>query len=280
MLRTNNDVAARNTLRKLHVRWWHASDHVMRKFLQRINIPERILNMLPGVCNTCKVCREWQKPSPAHQTAIDIPDKFNEQIEADLMFVDQEEVKHLVLHMICRCTRWHAAREVPNKNEDTLLNAMNEMWFSIHHGNCDLHIDGESGITLSVQASQFLLRQNVRVKRRAPGTHANYAERRGALLRDAIHKIYGQLQEEGYPEMEFPAVLAEAVFAGNAMLSINGYTPYQAVFGRTPQMLPGINQIDLPNENDHNRPGVIAGAHRLRELAIQHMVEGLSLIHI
>ena len=41
-----------------------------------------------------------------------------------------------------------------------------------------------------------------------------------------------------------------------------------------PKVLPGINEIDLPDEKGQNRPGTIAHAYRLRELAIQAMVEG------
>ena len=57
------------------------------------------------------------------------------------------------------------------------------------------------------------------------------------------------------------------------MLSINGYSPYSAVYGRVPQILPGINQIDLPLSTEpHNRPGMIANTHRLREIAIEAIV--------
>jgi hypothetical protein len=80
--------AIRLTLRKLHVRWWHASARQMQTFLKRVGVPDSVLNMIPEVCSTCQVCREWQRPGNSHQTAVDLPDKFNQQVEGDIMFYD------------------------------------------------------------------------------------------------------------------------------------------------------------------------------------------------
>ena len=59
-------------------------------------------------------------------------------------------------------------------------------------------------------------------------------------------RAYGQLKEEGINDMPFEVVLAEAVFARNAVLTVNGSTPYNAVYRRVPRILPGIDQIDGP----------------------------------
>eukprot|EP00974_Lingulodinium_polyedra_P112765 10913292-Lingulodinium_polyedra.AAC.1 len=39
-------------------------------------------------------------------------------------------------------------------------------------------------------------------------------------------------------------------------------------------MLPGIEQIDYPGDAKRPSPGLIAHAHRLREVSLQAMVEG------
>ena len=38
-------------------------------------------------------------------------------------------------------------------------------------------------------------------------------------------------------QMPMDSLFAECVFAGNALLSYHGHSPYEAVFGRTPSML-------------------------------------------
>ena len=62
-------------------------------------------------------------------------------------------------------------------------------------------------------------------------------------------------------------LLAEAVFAGNSLISYNGATPYNARFGRQPRMLPDM--LALPDDVG----GVGRNGHRLRELALQKIVE-------
>ena len=61
------------------------------------------------------------------------------------MFVD----KHLIFHMLDRCTRWHDARLIPDKIEGTLMKAIDELWVSTHGPPKELIVDGESGIAAS-----------------------------------------------------------------------------------------------------------------------------------
>ena len=91
--------------------------------------------------------------------------------------------------------------------------------------------------------------------------HAQYVERRGALLRDTLHKITSELRNQQL-DIPFPQILAEAVFAGNALLTVNGMTPYNAVLGRAPPILPGVNQLEFPDQ-DQYAPGLLSHTHRL-----------------
>ena len=221
LFRTNREGAIRLALRKLHVRWWHASEHVMRRFLERVGVSEKVLQFIPSTVQTCKVCREWTKPGPDSVCSVEIPDRFNEQVECDLLFVH----KHIIFHMLCRCTRWHASRIVPDKTEETLMKAIEELWVSVHGPMKELITDSEGGIVLSDKTTQYLARKGIKLCPRGKDQHARYVERRGALLRDTIHRIEGQLQEEGLAGIPFESILAEATFCGNAMLTVGGSTP-------------------------------------------------------
>ncbi len=74
--------------------------------------------------------------------------------------------------------------------------------------------------------------------------------------------------------MPFSFILAEAVFCGNAMLIVNGNTPYSAMFGRVPSLLPSISQVASTDETTQSSHGLVCHAHRLCETSIQAMVEG------
>ena len=51
-----------------------------------------------------------------------------------------------------------------------------------------------------------------------------------------------------------PLVLAEAVCCGNAALSIRERTPCDAVYGRVPRILPGIDQVSEANSSAEPLP--------------------------
>ena len=93
-------------------------------------------------------------------------------------------------------------------------------------------------------------------------------------MRDTIHRVEGQLKEEGLAGVPFESILVESVFCGNALLTVGGNTPYNALYGRVPHILPGIEQISTPEEGVRLNQGTLAHTHRLREISIQSMVEG------
>ena len=97
----------------------------------------------------------------------------------------------------------------------------------------ELSIDGESGIVVSETTNTYLRRQGIELRPRAKDQHARYVERRGDLLRDTIHRIEAQRDEEGI-SIPFPQIVSEAIFCGNALLTIRDSTPYYSVYGRVP----------------------------------------------
>ena len=221
LFRTTRQSAIRLSLRKLHVRWWHASKHTMHKFLERVGVNDAVLRLIPEICDTCKVCREWQKPAPSNVCSTEFADTFNQQAECDLLFIG----KHIIFHMLDRCTRWHAAMLIDDKKEETLMGAIDTLWISTHGAPKELIVDGETGIAVSAKTTAYLARKGTKLHVRAKDQHARFVERRGALLRDSIHRAQSQLREEGIQDVPFRTVLAEAVFAGNALLTVNGSTP-------------------------------------------------------
>jgi hypothetical protein len=154
------------------------------------------------------------------------------------------------------------------------MKAIDEVWVSTHGPPKELIIDGESGIAASDMTNQYLHRKGIKLHQRAKDQHARHIERRGALLRDTIHRAQGQLKEEGLAGVAFETILAEAVFCGNALLTVGGSTPYNAVYGRVPRILPSIDQVAAPDEGHQPEVGLIQHTHRLREISIQAMVEG------
>jgi len=270
-IRLGTDAQQRLVLRKLHLRWWHASASAMHKLLERAGCPPGALDKIKTICDTCAACRTWARPQPESVASLEIADKFNQQVEYDLVFIYKFEIFHLV----DRCTRWEMALLVDNKEEETLVDAI-DAWVNHFGPMTQLIGDGESGIVRSHYARKYFERKGIQLIPRGKDQHARIAERRGALLRDQIHRMDAQLKADGILDIPFKHRLTEAVFAGNALLTVNNSTPYNAVYGRVPKILPDINCPDAEHEEDVPKPGLIRHVHRLREIAVQAMIDGTA----
>jgi hypothetical protein len=242
----------------------------MSRVLEQAGLPAEVTDLIPEIVETCSICRSWTKPQPDTIASVAVASQFNIGVEADLLFYKEK----IVLQLVDRCTRWHAAREVPDKTMETLITHIDEMW-TAHHGPMkEFIMDGETAIAEGWVTKQYFEKKGIKVVIRAPGQHARFIERRGALLRDILHKVDDQLKAEGITGIPFPQRLSEAVFAGNALISVNRTTPYNAVYGRVPHILPDINSFE--EDASGTLPGVIRHSHRLREIAVQQMVEGTA----
>ena len=238
----------------------HHSMPSMKKLLERVGVSHKVLDVLPEVVQTCQVCREWQKSGPDNVCSIDLVDTINQRVECDLVFIDS----HVIFHMLDRCVRWHATKVITNEEADTLIEALDDIWFSIHGPPKELIMDNEHGLMGSKKAQGYLARRGVKPHGRGKDHHARFIERRGALFRDVVHNIQSQIKEEGLTgKMTFKQIVSEATFCGNAMLSVNDSTPYIGLYGRVPNIIPGIDQIIEPGGSGRADTDTLRHVHRL-----------------
>jgi hypothetical protein len=270
VLRAGNEASIRRTLRRLHLRWWHASTANMNRLLSAAGCPNTTLQLIPEIVDTCRACRLWHQPLSRPVGSSNMALNFNEQVQCDLLFY----LTHIVFHALDSCTRWHISMEVEGKTEDILLTALVTGWFAIFGPPKTLVCDGEAALA-GERASQLLSHWGVSRIPRAPNQHAQLIERRGALLRDQLHRIDAQLNEESLT-VPFKMRLAEATFAGNALISVNKATPYQAVLGRTPALLPQLSLTDAAQDDGNAQVDLVRYAHRVREVALQSLIEGTA----
>ena len=139
--------------------------------------------------DTCRECRAWKKPSPDTTPAIELAVKQNEYVEGDLLFYK----KHIVMHLIDRADRFHAAREVFSKQPQELLEALDTMWITIFGEIQHLVFDGEGAMGSDI-AKEYLDHRGIKLRVRAPEQHAHLIERRGQILRHSLHCIEEQLE--------------------------------------------------------------------------------------
>ena len=72
-------------LRKLHLRWWHASEGRMRTILKTVGLDEAKLNMIKPLVDTCRECRAWQRRGNKIIPSISLPTRFLDEGDCVLM---------------------------------------------------------------------------------------------------------------------------------------------------------------------------------------------------
>ena len=219
-LRSDNHQTRMRELRKLHLRWWHATKEEMARALRAANIPQDILDLIPNVVNNCLECRKWALPE--HQTVptLRLSLRFNQHVECDILFYKDFSV----LHLVCCASRWHNGQVIDNHYDSTMLAAIDRSWIQLFGAMEVLIVDGEGGLT-SAYFQEEMKRRGVKVDIRAPRQHARFIERRGAILRHALHTAEEQMRREGIVA-HFDSLLANAIFAGNSLIHVGGVTPY------------------------------------------------------
>ena len=272
-LKSTNPSVVLKELRKLHLRWWHAGSTGMSKILAASGIGHQVLGKIQDVVRNCKECRAWALPGNITIPSLSLPERFGQYVEVDLLFYKT----YIVFHMIDRCTRWHAGKPIPGKDEQTLLNAVFETWIAVFGPPENLISDGESGLT-SQAGKDHLKRQGVNLRVRAPEQHARFAERYGAILRVCMHVTEEQCQREGIP-ITIEMLVAQCLFVGNSLTTVGTQTPYNAVLGRQPGFLPPLADVSSAESS----PGDSADGRRearIREIAAGGMIQASAMARV
>ena len=82
------------------------------------------------------------------------------------------------------------------KEGSTLIDALDSLWVSIHGPMRELIRDGESGIATDEAAPNYLRRNGITYVPRALEHQVSDIDRRGALLRDTVHRVVTQCEQK------------------------------------------------------------------------------------
>ena len=241
-LNSDNAAVRRKALQRLHIRWWHIPTEAFTRILKAAGAPAASIADIPGVVQACNICRDWKKPGPKAVHSFRIVHEFNEEVQFGLLFYhSQLEPKRgmlTVVHLCDCCTRFSRSGIVQSKDERTLCQVIAELWCSIFGPMTTLTLDQEAGMR-GEEAANWAQKLGIDLRFKAPNQKAWVVERHNEILRQGIHRTEEQLKKDG---IDFPAesALSMVTFMKNAITVIGNSTPYQAVLGRQPAMLPPI----------------------------------------
>ena len=269
-LRHGDEAARRRLLRKLHLRWFHCSTDKMKQLLRTAGLSNEVLDLVDSICDTCKVCRHWARPSSDVRASSRMVIGFNIEVEGDLMFFRHKGSQCILLVLTDRGVRWTAVAPIPNRSTSTILSALDKVWMAVFGPMQILIFDGEHALD-DEESTMYFQMKGVTKRTAAPHQHTRIVDRKIAVLRDSLHKMVTQLDEEGL-QLPLERIVCDCVYALNALTSINGRSPYEAVLGRTPALLPSDDML-----LSDGVPDIFSRhTHRLREIAVQAIAEGTA----
>ena len=108
---SGTEAQKRRMVRKLHLRWWHCGTTTLARLLKAAGAPADVLDMVPEVVDTCRICRAWAKPTTS-MTSNRLITEFNQEVECDVVFSRHQGRQKLFLHLVDRAVRWCSTSEL------------------------------------------------------------------------------------------------------------------------------------------------------------------------
>ena len=239
-------------LKRLHVKFGHASVNKLTRVAENSSLKKdmkktdlrQIVEKITEECEICDKSKERKnRPKKCSVRAVD----FNDSIAIDLTewWCQTKNEKLLICHMMDEFSRLSSAKIIDNKQPETIIDTLTEKWIAVY-GAPKRIIHDNGGEFNNSKMAAFLSLMGVR-----PLTTSAYSpfqngvvERHNAVLKSTMNRMLATYAWNDVNGMLMNTVLQHSIFAKNALLDHKGYSPLMRVYGRLPNVVPGL-------EDDH-----------------------------
>ena len=230
----------RKKIEKLHKQFAHPTAQKLKYLLKDANVSdEGILDLVDEVVSKCETCKRYKKTPPRPVVGLPIAKEFNEVVALDL-----KEWKSGVyfLHIIDVATRFSVAGVIRNKTPKVIIDKVMKLWIGSGMGAPRKFLSDNGGEFANEQFRDMAENLSIEVWNTAGSSpwQNGLCERNHAVVDNCVQKIL-----EDYPNMDLELALVWAVNAKNSLQMVYGYSPYQLVFGRNPN-LPSVLTDQAP----------------------------------
>ena len=255
-LHAEGKAEALRTVQRLHRGLGHPSTQALVELLQVRGASQTVLEVAASY--QCAACQRYKRPNQPAPAAVPTATEFNQQLQADVMWVkipaegDAEREhgerrlrKFAVLSMLDKATKYQAAALIASEQGPDLLKGIERHWIA-HFGPPHSILTDEGRGWASKELQDWTESLGV-VHDVAPGeahTRLGLVERRHAVLRKAIELYVDDLKVYGASGIK--QALCYVVPQINAQPTVAGYSPSQWLFGYQPT-IPGTLLADRMN---------------------------------
>ena len=143
----------------------------MKKILLAAGIPQSIVDTIPQVIHTCRICRRWERHGPHSQVSVRLADHFNEAVQFDLIEYEEDGEKWYIFHLLDEATRFSTGDISKHKNAGDLLDMFYFCWIRVFGPMGTLVSDQEGALT-GHELTTFFARNEIALKFKPVGTKA------------------------------------------------------------------------------------------------------------
>ena len=247
------DMYKEETLRKLHRQFGHASADRMNSFLTRSGnkVDKDVKHKIKQIIDQCETCT-IHKPTPLKPVvSLPLANDYNDTVAVDLHEI---QPGLWYLHIIDLFSRFSAGCITKTKRSEVFVNNFLHYWVSIHGAPKKLFSDNGGEFHSSVVHD---MAHNFNIEIKTTPAYSPWSngilERHNKTLTEIMTKIKHDT------ECDWECALSWALMAKNSMCNSDGFSPYQLVFGRNPN-LPSVYN-DKPPALEGITNSEMIGAH-------------------
>ena len=127
----------------------------MKKILAAAGVPKEVLDMIPTVVHTCRICRRWERHSPKAQVSVRLADRFNQVVQFDLIEYTEDDQKWYIVHFLDEATRFSSGDVYKTKDASQLIECFYFCWIRTFGAMQTLISDQEGALTGHEMATFF-----------------------------------------------------------------------------------------------------------------------------
>ena len=202
----------------------HASSRNLENLFKKASRPLSNISDIIKVVSHCKMCRQYKKPVPESTVGLPKANYFNDTVAMNL---HQVGPNLWYLHLIDEFSRFCNAVTIKIKSTDIIIEMFLNHWISLFGSPNSVFCDNRGEFVLK----EFIdFCENLNMKAKTTAAEAswsnNICDRNSDITTDIILKV------RNYTNCDWKAALAWAISLKIYFINLNGFSPYQIVFGR------------------------------------------------
>ena len=215
-------------IKKMHNNLGHPVSEKLGEHLKRLGFTER---MVEGAKDyQCQSCAERVPPKLTTPGKLKEPRDFNERIAMDgFEWKGEKGQKFYVLHSFDEASHFHLGRRCLRTSE-SLIKTFEETWTHWAGTPSEIQHD-EAGEFISQAWKDYLQKEGIRTIVSAAPWQRGRIERHGGVIKEMLSRV--DQEKPIRNEKQFDEALNQCFQAKNSLTIVKGYSPEQAVLGRS-----------------------------------------------